>query len=208
MDFGAKQYALQRKVMKLRAKEGISLKKAWARVKAAMKSKKQKKKSPKKKSPKKKPAKKTKKSKGAKGPSLGQLQGFASNANIPFTKKLVGGGYGKSPLTRTALKYRLTRNGVDWRNASTGSDFLSPVFPDTSAYSWDLSNAGPVPSRTFGNVPLSQQPSVATSDFLSPVFPDTSVYSLDSSNAGPAPSRTFTNVPLSQQSSNFGMRRW
>jgi len=178
MDFGAKQYAIQRRVMKLRAKEGISLKKAWARVKAAMKQKK--------KSPKKKPAKKTKKSKRDKGPSLGQLQGFASDANISFTKKLVGGGYGKSPLTKTALKYRLTKNGVDWRNASPGSNFLSPILN------------------------VADYVSSSTSDFLSPVFANTSDYSLPTTPAAQLyqAGRTNGNVPLSQQSSNFGRGRY
>jgi hypothetical protein len=132
MEFG-KKFALQRKVMKLRAREGISLKQAWKRVLAGKKAKKGRRSGPCR-SPLRIRDHKTGLCRPKKnlGPSLEQLQLLAVNSGVPITKKLASGQYGRSPVRRAILKARLTRAGVNYAMPPEPvlQPLLAPQAPD------------------------------------------------------------------------------
>ena len=147
MEFG-KKYALQRRVMKLRAREGLTLKQAWKKVLGGKKKGKKGKGKSYRTGPCRSPLnirdKRTHQCRRKKnlGPSLAQLQQLALSSGVPVTKKLANGMYGRSPVKRAVLKARLTKAGVNYGQAvAVLQPLVSPSPPPASA----------LPMPTFGN---------------------------------------------------------
>lgn len=138
MEFG--KYALQRKVMKLKGREGISLKQAWKKVLSGKKSNKKRGKKSHRTGPCRSPLSIRDRRTGLcrrkknLGPSLPALQQLAVAAGVPTTKKLANGSYGSSPVKRAVLKARLTKAGINYNlGAASLQPLVAPSGPPPSA---------------------------------------------------------------------------